>query len=236
MLKRTLLALIILLPFSTLAAFNDTTLTTDVIISVGGYTLNISGSSAVLESVTVSSTHFSVTLVSGSSITIVSPTRNRLETDITTGVTNTCNSTESSLAITGTGTITITPSITVCVDATPVATPTPSGGGSSSSGSQVSPWILQQLLVSTPQKIKTNSFTRTLATGQKGTDVKTLQQYLNSKGFTVSTSGVGSKGNETTMFGSLTRAALARFQKANNIYPAVGFFGPITKAFINSHP
>jgi hypothetical protein len=37
---------------------------------------------------------------------------------------------------------------------------------------------------------------------------------------------------ETDVFGALTRAALARFQAANNIVPAAGYFGPLTRAFI----
>jgi lysophospholipase L1-like esterase len=80
--------------------------------------------------------------------------------------------------------------------------------------------------------VMTNSFSRNLTSGMTGNDVKTLQMYLNSKGFSVALSGHGSVGNETMTFGAFTRAALARFQKANGISPAVGFFGPITRAFI----
>ncbi len=64
-------------------------------------------------------------------------------------------------------------------------------------------------------------------------DVKLLQQYLNSKGFTVSQVGPGSQGKETTFFGTKTKQALILFQKANNIYPTLGFFGPLTRGFIN---
>ena len=48
--------------------------------------------------------------------------------------------------------------------------------------------------------------------------------------------GGGSPGNETTMFGGLTRAALIEFQKANGITPAVGYFGPKTRAYIATNP
>jgi ELWxxDGT repeat protein len=75
-------------------------------------------------------------------------------------------------------------------------------------------------------------FTRNLKIGMTGEDVKALQQFLNSKGFTVSPSGPGSKGNETQMFGALTKNALAKFQAANNITPAAGYFGPITRALV----
>lgn len=68
--------------------------------------------------------------------------------------------------------------------------------------------------------------------GINSPDVKILQQYLNSKGYAVSKIGIGSTGKETTYFGPATRAALIRFQKAYAISPAVGFFGPVTRAFI----
>jgi peptidoglycan hydrolase-like protein with peptidoglycan-binding domain len=60
-----------------------------------------------------------------------------------------------------------------------------------------------------------------------------LQRFLNTNGFPVALSGPGSLNNETESFGTLTRQALIRFQRANGISPAVGIFGPITRAFIN---
>jgi len=39
-----------------------------------------------------------------------------------------------------------------------------------------------------------------------GDDVKKLQEFLNTNGFKLADSGPGSPGNETTFFGSLTRA------------------------------
>jgi len=78
------------------------------------------------------------------------------------------------------------------------------------------------------------NFTRNLTIGSRGEDVKALQEYLNAQGFTVAASGAGSPGNETEYFGSLTQAALADFQAANSVSPAVGYFGPITRAKIDS--
>lgn len=75
-------------------------------------------------------------------------------------------------------------------------------------------------------------FTRNLYIGIIGSEVKLLQQYLNTHGFILASTGPGSLGNETTMFGSLTRTALIKFQKANNIIPAIGYFGPITREFL----
>lgn len=61
-----------------------------------------------------------------------------------------------------------------------------------------------------------------------------LQKFLNKNGFTVASSGPGSLGNETSMFGRATKSALIRFQKANNIQPAIGFYGPQTRAKVDS--
>lgn len=77
------------------------------------------------------------------------------------------------------------------------------------------------------------TFTRDLELGMSGTDVKELQKFLNGNGFTISASGVGSSGNETTLFGSLTKAALVKFQTANKISPAAGYFGPTTRGVVN---
>lgn len=77
-------------------------------------------------------------------------------------------------------------------------------------------------------------FTKNLTLGSTGADVKALQQFLNANGFQVSASGAGSPGNESMYFGPATRAALAKFQAANGISPAVGYFGPLTRAKVNS--
>jgi Putative peptidoglycan binding domain len=108
-----------LAPSLAFAAYNDVTLTTDAVISVGGYTLNVSGSSAVIQSIVVNSTNFSVTLASGSSFTVSSPTLQKLSSDVTSDViNNTCKGSASSisLAYSSAGTVTnvITPSATLC--------------------------------------------------------------------------------------------------------------------------
>jgi uncharacterized repeat protein (TIGR01451 family) len=75
---------------------------------------------------------------------------------------------------------------------------------------------------------------RDLSVGSTGADVKTLQIYLNTHGFILSAEGPGSPGQETEKFGALTRAALAKFQAKNGISPALGYFGPKTRAFLNA--
>lgn len=56
-----------------------------------------------------------------------------------------------------------------------------------------------------------------LSLGMSSPTVAAVQQLLNKAGYTVAQSGPGSVGNETTMFGSLTRAAVRRFQCAKAI-------------------
>lgn len=77
-------------------------------------------------------------------------------------------------------------------------------------------------------------FTRALSQGVTGDDVKCLQQYLNSTGNTVSASGTGSAGNESTYFGAKTKAAVAKWQAANGVSPAAGYFGTISQAKYSS--
>jgi hypothetical protein len=76
------------------------------------------------------------------------------------------------------------------------------------------------------------SFTRNLTVNSTGNDVLALQKYLNAQGFTLASSGPGSPGNETTTFGPRTYTALIKFQKARNITPPAGFFGPITRGVV----
>lgn len=77
-------------------------------------------------------------------------------------------------------------------------------------------------------------FTSDLTAGSTGTTVMYLQMFLNANGFTVATAGAGSPGMETSTFGPATRAALAKYQSAQGIAPAVGYFGPITRANVNA--
>lgn len=76
-----------------------------------------------------------------------------------------------------------------------------------------------------------------LSFGMVHPQVLTLQKLLNEKGFTVAPDGPGSPGQETTMFGSLTRAAVKKFQCAriqvcdgDEHTSGYGFVGPRTRA------
>lgn len=85
------------------------------------------------------------------------------------------------------------------------------------------------------------TFTKNLRMGMKGPEVKLLQQKLNSAGFTITDSGPGSPGQETELFGPLTREALRKFQCAkqivcegNEAITGYGRVGPNTRRALNN--
>jgi hypothetical protein len=63
----------------------------------------------------------------------------------------------------------------------------------------------------------TGPITLNLQFGMVNPQVLTLQQLLNSAGFTVAPTGAGSPGQETTRYGQLTREAVQRFQCSQGI-------------------
>ena len=84
------------------------------------------------------------------------------------------------------------------------------------------------------------SFTRGLTSGSTGSDVKCLQALLNQSSDTqVALSGVGSPGNETSYFGSLSITAVGKFQIKKGLVSSsadagYGYVGPKTRAQLNS--
>lgn len=94
--------------------------------------------------------------------------------------------------------------------------------------------IIDLKTVIIPKLATKHIFKQNLFFGLAKTEVKELQKFLNSQGYLLAKSGPGSIGQETSFFGRLTRAALIRLQKAKNVQPATGFFGPITRGLVNS--
>lgn len=78
------------------------------------------------------------------------------------------------------------------------------------------------------------TITRTLVKGSTGSDVKCVQALLNTDAATrVAATGIGSAGNETTTYGSLTVAAVKKFQ-AKYGTGTLGTTGPNTRAKMNA--
>lgn len=77
------------------------------------------------------------------------------------------------------------------------------------------PFLIASILFfSAATKSFAESFSRSLTIGSTGEDVVLLQQLLNQDSRTmIAESGAGSPGNETGIFGGLTKAAVIRFQE-----------------------
>lgn len=73
------------------------------------------------------------------------------------------------------------------------------------------------------------AYARNLTLGSTGADVVALQTFLEQKSFLVMPQGI-LKG----YFGQLTRNAVKRYQESKGIAPALGFFGPITRASVQA--
>ena len=78
------------------------------------------------------------------------------------------------------------------------------------------------------------TFKNNLSLGSKSSDVTVLQKILNLNTATiVASTGLGSKGRETNLFGPATKNAVIKFQKKYNIVPASGNVGPLTRNKLN---
>jgi len=79
--------------------------------------------------------------------------------------------------------------------------------------------------------------------GDRGEEILTLQTFLNANGFKIASVGPGSPGKETTYYGSLTHAAVKRFQEANRVdvldphgtAEGTGYVDMLTRAAINAY-
>jgi peptidoglycan hydrolase-like protein with peptidoglycan-binding domain len=70
-------------------------------------------------------------------------------------------------------------------------------------------------------------FEADLTVGSRGADVQALQQILIDGGFL-------SIDAPTGYFGSLTKAAVIKYQAAHSITPQSGYVGPLTRASLNA--
>jgi peptidoglycan hydrolase-like protein with peptidoglycan-binding domain len=96
--------------------------------------------------------------------------------------------------------------------------PSVAAAGSTGGGALVPP-AGQHGIVSNPTSVAV--FTRTLRRNDRGADVKTLQTWLTDVGYSVPATG---------FFGSMTKAAVKRFQRAHRLIPVSGTVGRRTAA------
>ncbi len=251
-----LLGLFLVLPVSAFSAYDDVSLTTDTRIGLTGETLNVSGSTAIIQSLTVNADSFVVTLVPGgnSSIKVSSPSLYRITHSVTPQSAyvdaEVCNGSESSVTLAPLSGQTI--QVTVQVD---TSSSLCSGGGGSSGGSSGGgggggggglpppPPPTEVTPPPAPPPPAPASaptvFTKVLSLGTVSLDVKKLQQLLNQDSDTkIALSGIGSPGQETTYFGALTKKAVGKFQLKYKLIlsdkdPGYGLVGPKTRAKLN---
>jgi len=138
-------AVALLLPGLALAAYNDVTLTTSVDLTSGSGTIDVSGTSATVESITVSASSIQFTLQPSSTIRLSSADLYKFSSNTATDISaDICSSSQSVLEYIGTAarTVTVTVGPGLCSTAgggsqaseTPTPTPTPSSGGGGGGG------------------------------------------------------------------------------------------------------
>ena len=87
------------------------------------------------------------------------------------------------------------------------------------------------------------NFTQNHSMGDSGGQVMWIQKYMNANGFTVSASGAGSPGQESSYFGAKTKAAVIAWQNANaagvlapvGLTAGTGFWGSSSRGFANAN-
>ena len=240
----------ILVPLAiTHAAYNDVTMTTDTVLTVGGYTLTVSGSSALVQSIEVGSSDFSVVVATGSSMTVSSTDRKSFTVEGVTSayVTKTCTDSVSTVAITvpsgseATPTALITPTSTTCTSTTAGNTVSSGsgGGGGAPPAPVTTPVIIPAVsvvpavpgcpaelictpIVGSPSTVATLNLSKDLSRGSEGADVKKLQEFL------AQDKAIYPEGIANGFFGPATERAVKRLQAKYGI-PQVGRVGPMTR-------
>src|SRR3989338_8287403 len=236
----------------------DVTLSESSVVSVGGYSLVVSGS-ANFDSILVDSSSFSIQLSPGASITVTSSDRKAFTTSPTTYTTSqTCSASQSAVTLAMTSgpvtTVTVTPSSSNCTLSeggvvsggggggggggapTPVYTVIPGTASSASNqGATVTQTTTGQSTtktISTPSVI-TITITKVLKLGSENKEVRQLQELL------AKDTGIYPEGKVTGYFGALTRKAVQNFQKKYGIVSSgnenttgYGLVGPKTLAKI----
>ncbi|MDB5245299.1 MAG: baaA1 [Parcubacteria group bacterium] len=113
-------------------------------------------------------------------------------------------------------------------DSTTVAPVQSSGGHHSGQSASTVMGSITNPAISSSNASMPTVINRILYTGLSGVEVITLQTYLINHGYAIPAGATG-------YFGAQTRTALASFQRTSGISPAVGYFGPLTRAWVAAH-
>ncbi len=252
----SILLTILFAPIAVFAAYTDAVIENGIIITVGGNNYTVTGNTNV-DSIEVDSTKITLILSKSASIKFTSADRSNFTVSPSGYVQALgCTSAESYVTV-GNDlwneaiTVTVTPSGT-CVVGSGGGGGGSSGGGGGGGGGGAA--VLP--LATTPSTTATTQtpitpviimgssvsavFSSILKMGMTNSDIKRLQQLLNSSLDTqIASSGIGSPGNETEYFGSMTRIAVQKFQAKYGIVSSgsetttdYGMIGPATRAKI----
>ena len=256
--KTYLIALISFLIAPVLAfAALDVTLSESSVVSVGGYSLVVSGSASI-DSILVDTSSFSVQLSPGSSFTVTSADRKAFTTSPTTYTTSqTCSATQSLVTLAMVSgpvtTVTITPSSSNCT----LSEGGVFGGGGGGGGGGGAPASVYTVIPGTSSSAAStaSSASQGATVAQTTTGQTTTKIISTPSGITVTitkTLKMGSENSEvkalqkalaqdktiypegkaTGYYGPATQRAIIRFQKKYGIDP-VGFVGPQTRKKLN---
>ena len=237
--KIYLTALLSFLIAPTVFAALDVTLSESAVISVGGYSLVVSGT-ANLDSIEVGSSSFSIQLSPAATLTITSSDRKTFSISPSLYTTaQTCNVSESSItvAMAAGGPVT---TVTIAPESTTCTLPSSSGGGggvsirasssvSSAASSATAAPVIPAVSVASPSSVARSVspvFNKNLTRGSKGEDVKNLQKLL-AQDKTIYPEGIVSG-----VFGPMTEKAVKKFQTKYSL-PQVGTVGPATRSILN---
>ncbi len=246
-----LLVSFLFLPLLVFAAYDTALFQSGTEIVANGETLTVVESGA--ESLTVNSGNFTIDMPFGAGMSITSANRRTFTVSPSSNAESfDCGSSSSVLILkgppSGSGTITVT--------VTPASSGNCSagGGGIASSGGGGGGGYTPPMVTAAATTVATPTvttptvtpvaisvapvFTSTMKKGMSSADIKRLQQLLNSDSDTrIAASGVGSPGKETNYYGSLTEAAVKKFQAKYGLASSgtpettgYGLVGPATRA------
>ena len=228
-------------PTLVFAAYDDVTLTTDTVLSVNGITLNVSGTNAAIQSITVNDTDFSVSLPTSANFKVSAPNLNSLTVSTLTGVTSQiCNGSQSVVGYETTTSVnvTITPSTTLCTSSSGSGGGSSSSSSSSSGGSTVTTPVVTTPVVTTPAvttPVVTTPSTTTSASGLSVAQIKSILDVLASFDADASVIAKVKESLEGTVKAGLVTSVAVSVFKTSLTIGSLGSEVKMLQQFLNAH-